>query len=69
MIINEEEEIMMLCAGQRMTQEDRRELEHNIHELELKIESAKHKSVSNKRYSGVVDGWISRLRRLRRMRE
>ena len=59
----------MQCAGQRMTMEDRRELEHNIHELELKIESAKHKSVGNKGYSGVVDGWISELRRLRRMRD
>ena len=60
---------MMQCEGQRMTQEDRRELEHNIHELEMKIESAKNKSVGNKGYSGVVDGLISELRRLRRMRE
>ena len=60
---------MMQFAGQRMTQEDKLELEHNIHELELKIESAKNKSVGNKGYSGVVGGWISELQRLRRMRD
>ena len=57
----------MQCAGQRMTMEDRLELEHNIKELEIKIDKYGHDEDGKLLPEAMV--WSRRLRRLRRMRE